>query len=401
MSEIPISAIHFFSQLVYLDTVPAMTTDKIVTVEKIAEYYLNHPIGKLYLKNRFGNIPKEYDLWLDMLENEAVKWKDWYVTDILDDNKPRQSGFYGCSYLSADAMRIVSFRGSELLGNRYYENDYFTDFGLAWMLKTPQHARVDDYWARFGLNIEGDFALTGHSLGGNLACYGVIAAPQEIKKRISVCAAFNAPGFNREFIHKNKGNIAESADRIRLIQNQYDLVSSMLENVANPEIIQSGFIPSEIEKPSIGDIFYPHSNFMYKKDADGGFMLSAENEKCSLAKMIHMNTDMLLLLPVKTRKELSEIILAALYAAPLPQNAGRYMLDAAIKYISHHKELLGLNNGEYGELVYSAGLLAELKDIPGLYKAVLPAAAAGTLRMNSAKSLVILFSILAAISRRK
>lgn len=343
---------HFFSQLVYLNTVPAMGVGRRVHVGDLAGYYLNNPVGKQYLSARFNSASREYPLWLDFLERSAAPYRDWLITDILDDNAPDQTGFYSCTYLGPMGERIVAFRGSELLGNRRYQNDYRADLALAYTTVTPQQVMVDKYWRKFGESGSGSLAVTGHSLGGNLAVHGALCAPPAIRRRIASCHAYNAPGFCREYIREHREDIGALGERIALYQNKYDPVSSMLDNVREPVVVRSLFIPSEQEDTGVAELFYPHSNFMYETDESGLLRPEEKNEKCGFCRAAGALADLFQLLPAAIRRDLAELVLKALYSAPSGKNDVRYAVEATLEYISRG-EGIGAAAVLYGaELLY-------------------------------------------------
>jgi len=334
MDALTIPGIHCFSQLVYLDAPPGMSPNETVTVGELAAYYLDNPAGRQRLLARFEKIPREYGEWLRFLREGVAPYSSWKIADIFDDNQPYQSGLYGCCYRSPAGARVVSFRGSELLGNPRHRNDYETNLALAYQSPTPQQAKVDAYWARFGANYTDDapLAVTGHSLGGNLAVYGAIMAPEAIRRRLTACLSFNAPGFPAGFRKKNKPVISELGSRLVLYQNKHDPVSSLLENVVPPVVVASKFQPSREDAPGVADILYPHSNFMFLTGDAGNFILDEAGEKCRFCKMVHLLSDLLMLLPRETREALSHTVLDVLYGsgkAAIPEVLGRFLTQEA------------------------------------------------------------------------
>ncbi|WRS27651.1 Mbeg1-like protein [Oscillospiraceae bacterium MB08-C2-2] len=363
--------LHTLSQLAYLDVVPAMEENGVVTVGSMARYYLRHPLGRAYLAARFGDIPQEFELWKQFLSMDLIPFRDWIVTDILNDNAPRQSGFYGSSFISPGGQRVIAFRGSELLGNPLYRNDYMADVSLAYVVPTPQQAMVDEYWRRFPIGRNEQIYLTGHSLGGNLALHGAIAAPAHLQNRIVSTYAFNAPGFSDEYIEQYKDAIEAVRPRIFLVQNELDIVSSLLHNVKAPLVVESLYIPSEEENPTIGQIMYPHSNFMFKISESGQFVPAVSDKKCRFCRLSHTLTSLLLLLPRTLRKGIAETVLDALYAVPDPKKARRYMLEAATKYVAHQDLFTKATHAGLGAMIYAAQLMEQDATSGQLYHDIL------------------------------
>jgi len=352
------SAIHFCSQMAYLDTVPAMAREGPATVGVLAAYYLKDEVGRVYLRSRFGDIPKEYDYWLDFLEREAEQYRDWQVVDVMNDNTAAQTGFYGCTFLGPDGQRVVAFRGSEMLGNRKYRNDYETDLALSYMDPTPQQRKVEDYWSRYGRVDYNGLAVTGHSLGGNLAAYGVVRAPAHIRKSIQCCLAFNAPGFSREFVEKNAESLQALEGKLVLYQNKYDPVSSLLTNPVDPVIVASVFLPEEQETLGLQELFYPHSNFVYQTDSQGELVLEPDGKKSRFCELAHHLSELFMRLPRFVRKDISRVILETLYSTPADEKRGRYVLEALTGYIAHN-ELFGESDHLDGAAVAFAARMLE------------------------------------------
>lgn len=346
------ATVHFFSQFVYLN--PPPDGRDAITVGDTAYFYRRTELGQRLLEKRFGGIPEEYALWKEYLDSMPEELRDWRLTDILDDNAPSRSGFYGCAFLSPGGERVVAFRGSEMLGNPRYKNDYITDFALILCEKTPQQAMVDLYWSKYA-DTPGELWVTGHSLGGNLAAYGAMAAPAALRARIKGALCFNAPGFCREFIEGYQAALDDLGGRLTLYQNRYDIVSSLLDNAVPPVIVASRFDPSRAEEPTIGDVMYPHSNFMFQTDDGGEPLPEPTGRKSPLCGLAHSFSDMVLELPLAVRRELTVLTLDALYEAPDPKSGKRDALAAAGRYLG--KQLSGNSRRSPAAVTYAARML--------------------------------------------
>lgn len=329
------AAVHYFSQFVYLNLPPGTSPDSAPTVGDIAYYYTKTEQGRAILNRRFQGIAKELALWQTMLEETPHGLAGWQVADILNDNAPSRSGFYGCAFLSPSGERVVAFRGSEMLGNPRYRNDWETDFALIYCEKTAQHRLVDDYWSRYG-GRKGTFWLTGHSLGANLAIYGAFSAPGPVRERLAGCLAFNGPGFCPEFTQRYKPALAELGDRLVLYQNKDDIVSSLLENPVQPLIAATAFDPAQLEHPTVSDYLYPHSNFMYRWDEAGEILPEPTGKKSAFCEAVHTLSEMLLLLPLKNREELVTMALDLLYGTADPAAGKKDTVTAIASYLARN-----------------------------------------------------------------
>ncbi len=330
------AGIHILSQLVYLDP-PARFG--VPTVGAMADYYTDDPAGQEALRLRFENIPAELAAWRAMLSSLPAELRALRVADILDDNAREGTGFYGCAFVSPDEReRIVSFRGSELLGNPRFKNDYVTDFSLIFCDKTPQHRVVDLYWSKYADSSPkgGRVWVTGHSLGGNLAAYAAMAAPPQIREKLAGALCFNAPGFCHAFLHRYRASLQELGKLLISYQNRYDLVSSILDDPVPPFIAASAYDPHKQKNAPVTEIFYPHSNFVYAWDEKGELVPERGREKSALCRSVRLLTLLISRLPLPVREELTHDLLAAIYAGDGKASATERVLAAATNCLSRH-----------------------------------------------------------------
>lgn len=317
------AVLHKFSQLVYLDSSPAMGTGDALTVGALADYYLESPTGVRRLKRRFGGIEKEYGAWLDFLETGIEDVRGFRIRNVLDDNEPEQSGFYGCGYLSPEGELVTAFRGSEMLGNESYKNDYRMDFSLAWDDHPVQHGMVDQYLERFEDFARRPFYITGHSLGGNLAAYGGVRSADN--PRFRGCCTFNGPGFGARLVKESRDAVRELGDRLRLYQNRYDLVSSLLLDLGEPMILASTVEPPK-QGATVGELFYPHSNFVFAPEGEG-FLRDPTGEKSPVCKWVRRLSELFLKLPAFLRREIGEVTLNVIYSVQPPKKQVEFLLE--------------------------------------------------------------------------
>lgn len=356
--------VNKFSQLVYLDLPAAVKGQGPPTVGGLADYYAYDVVGEAHIKARFGGIPEEYEHWRQFLTGGLESVRGFRIRNILDDNRPDGSGFYGCSYLSPQGELVAAFRGSEMLGNRRYQNDYETDFALAYAEQTPQQKLADDYLRAFDDFRTRPYILTGHSLGGNLALSGAARAPEP--GLVAACYAFNAPGFGGEFLSANRKGIEAVKPRLFLMQNRHDLVSSLLQNIAEPVILESLFCPRDREQPGVADILYPHSNFLFQTEGES-FVRAVENRKDPLCQAVHALTRLLLLLPVFVRKAMADSIIKVIYSAQPPKKQLAFLLEQVTKNMVESGVEAGENLVLCGGL-YLAKQMCGSKDAATLYR---------------------------------
>jgi hypothetical protein len=309
-----------------------MEKDGALSIGSLLDFYLESPAGQAFLKARFGLIRQEYGHWIGFLSEEAQKYRDFRITGVLDDNAPGASGFYGATYRSPEGFCVTAFRGSEIFGIARHENDYRNDFALSYQAPTAQQRMVDVYLKKFPP--ADSFWLTGHSLGGNLALYAAIAMPGYLWGSCKGCFALNAPGFCGEFLDKYRGAVAARSERIHPLQNEHDIVSSLLRNAVEPEIVASACDPSAGE--GFFSILYPHSNFQFAKEEDGSFKILVGGEKSGLCRMANYLTELVLALPIFLRRELAENLLDAVYGEGFSERQMRSALLSLEKTLARH-----------------------------------------------------------------
>lgn len=307
-----------------------------VLVSDLADYYLSNPKGIARLNSRFQNIPKELALWQPFLAKCKDAYANWKIQNILDNNSQTQSGFYACTYTSNTGHQVIAFRGSEMLGDPMHKNDYINDFSLSYTEKTSQQAMVDVYFHQFDNTWGNAIYMTGHSLGGNLASYAAITAPPTVQKNLILCTTFNAPGYLDLFVRHNQVAIHAIKNKLLAFQNEFDIVSSLLTCPVSPIIIASLFDP--IKSPlSTLDIFYSHSNFMFKTDTEGNFILSPNGKKSRLCAIMHALSMRFMRLPVSTKKHVADLLLRILYAPilhPADQSTPSFQ-QSSIRALGH------------------------------------------------------------------
>lgn len=116
-----------------------------------------------------------------------------FYNNIIDLERGTQ--FSAITYFLDSGITVVTFRGTDETMVGWQE-----DFAM--MLKKPivgQTLSVE-YLTRMSEILPGDFYVTGHSKGGNLAMYSVMESPKEIQDRVTWVYSFDGPGFRPELI---------------------------------------------------------------------------------------------------------------------------------------------------------------------------------------------------------
>lgn len=127
-------------------------------------------------------------------ENQMSNWR---ISVVHDTNA--KNGFYACIIETSPGQAAVAFRGSE-------SNDFYdwvgSDFGLLNSVCTIEQRETDRFLSKYSEKISNydSVAMTGHSLGGNLAEYATLVSRNHGIRNVEQCISFDGPGFSNEFL---------------------------------------------------------------------------------------------------------------------------------------------------------------------------------------------------------
>jgi hypothetical protein len=165
--------------------------------------------------------------------------KNWKIIATHDTNA--KNGFYGCVIDTGNGNAIVGLRGSEAMdemGNLV--NDWVkADLGLLPSTLTEQQAEMERFLKDISesgyIKNYGNLAITGHSLGGNLAEHGMIMADKYgLDRLLSQCVSFDGPGFSQEYIMEHYTRINEIAGQMKHFQ--WSLVGNLLQMLPGVDV---------------------------------------------------------------------------------------------------------------------------------------------------------------------
>lgn len=175
----------------------------------------------VYVKDLMSDPAKLYSLEKIGFTKEQIENSGWQIVDTYDTNA--KNGFACCTIQTSDGHAVIAYRGSEGfetdLGNGI--NDWVrADLGLVNSVQTSQHAEVERFLdSRKGLLSQYSLAMTGHSLGGNLAEYGtIVSGKYGLDGNVEQCLSMDGPGFSDEFASKYANEIARMSDRMEHLQ---------------------------------------------------------------------------------------------------------------------------------------------------------------------------------------
>ena len=182
------------------------------TVEQLIEKYEND--SKLHGGAKMDN--KECLEVLYAMRNDEKLMKLKAVDSIKTDIQAV------CYVNSEDKEANIVVRGSGGDNEAWQENT-----NLAYEYETRLQKEFGNVYKKWNEEYGGIDYVTGHSLGGNLAQFGVIKYGDDKVK----CTAYDSPGFSQAFIEGHADGIVNRKDQIKMIAASTDYV-----NVLNKQI---------------------------------------------------------------------------------------------------------------------------------------------------------------------
>ena len=152
-----------------------------------------------------------------------------YVNDIDPDV---QKQFAAMIFKIKPDRYVLTFRGTDdsIIG-------WKEDFHMTYMDQVPAQKTAVNYLRKAMDALPGQFILTGHSKGGNLASYAASQIEPEYQERIQSIYSYDAPGLNHSVI-TSKGYQTIS-DKIKRYIPQGSIVGMMLETPKQAQIVKS------------------------------------------------------------------------------------------------------------------------------------------------------------------
>ena len=208
------------------------TDQQMAAFSKIAYFELNDTFqanGPVYLKDVLTTHQKEELALVGLEESDYSSWK---LVDVYDTNN--KNGFACCTIETSPGQAAVAYRGSEGFDTNYGNvvNDWVNaDLGLLNSVQTEQQAEVAKFLSsRKNMLNQYDLAMTGHSLGGNLAEYGtLISGRYGLDDNVQQCLSLDGPGFSNEFIITHAAEIAHMNGKMEHVQ--WSVVGNLLNGL--------------------------------------------------------------------------------------------------------------------------------------------------------------------------
>ena len=152
-----------------------------------------------------------------------------YVNDIDPDV---QKQFAAMIFKIKPETYVLTFRGTDdsIIG-------WKEDFHMTYMDQVPAQKTAVNYLRKAMDALPGQFILTGHSKGGNLASYAASQIEPEYQERIQSIYSYDAPGLNHSVITSQ--GYQTISEKIKRYIPQGSIVGMMLETPKQAQIVKS------------------------------------------------------------------------------------------------------------------------------------------------------------------
>ena len=208
-----------FDQIVSNQISPDCTCRLFEAAEKLPQ-----DLSMLVTKNR-----------LKLLEKVAssTRFKNIKLMGYVNDIDPDvQKQFAAMIFKIKPDSYVLTFRGTDdsIIG-------WKEDFHMTYMDQVPAQKTAVNYLRKAMDALPGQFILTGHSKGGNLASYAASQIEPEYQERIQIIYSYDAPGLNHSVITSQ--GYQTISDKIKRYIPQGSIVGMMLETPKQAQIVKS------------------------------------------------------------------------------------------------------------------------------------------------------------------
>lgn len=208
-----------FDQIVSEQMSPDCTCRLFEAAEKVPQ-----DLSMLVTKNR-----------LKLLEKVAssTRFKNIKLIGYVNDIDPDvQKQFAAMIFKIKPDSYVLTFRGTDdsIIG-------WKEDFHMTYMDQVPAQKTAVNYLRKAMDALPGQFILTGHSKGGNLASYAASQIEPEYQERIQSIYSYDAPGLNHSVITSQ--GYQTISDKIKRYIPQGSIVGMMLETPKQAQIVKS------------------------------------------------------------------------------------------------------------------------------------------------------------------
>lgn len=219
------------SSLSYVDfagVVPGIGGGRITVEEAAIRFFEMHSEAELENDKSFINFGP---VLLKALA-ASDRFKDAYLLNFIDDTDiSRGIQFAAVEIDTSDGIPFISFRGTDdtIIG-------WKEDFNLSFMT-VPAETEAADYLKKVMAARTDKYRIGGHSKGGHLAIYAVMAAPDDLSDRALDIFSFDGPGFNHEVMESE--HFMTIQPKITKVIPESSIVGRLLCNTTDPIVVKS------------------------------------------------------------------------------------------------------------------------------------------------------------------
>ena len=303
MNEINDVILSELSQISYID-VPNKLKDKFnqykeyinlgievqpITLQEFSQAALLELDNYFKINEDTGEYSQGDKYAISLLEKySSEEYSSVKIIDYKNDNG--KSGYVGYALEFDDNTVVIASRVSETPdselnkiktnGEKISWKDWIDNLLISSNFQTEQQAVAKVFVEDIGKNYSNIY-LTGHSKGGNNALYCTVATSTAIRDKIKGTVTFNAPGFSDRFMELNEPKIREMVNKgiIKEIQNENDIVSSIMNNLSNPVIIKS--------KDVFGKVFFDDHSIWTLASNNNSFQINTNGKKSDVAIFVY------------------------------------------------------------------------------------------------------------------
>ena len=229
-----------------LNEVDAMVFSWLTYYRLPKEMYKKNSFEKIYLKD-FYNAKYFNNLLFDVFDKEKSKQLLSYVAAsprfrdvemfyyIEKTSRKVEKQFSAMTFKITKNDYVIAYRGTDHTFVGWKE-----DLNMSFLKNVPSQIEAKKYLKKIMLRFKGNFYISGHSKGGNLAVYAACFTENEKNRSIKCIYNFDGPNLNKELSVgiKQKG-IYKS---IKKLVPQSSVVGMCFDNTSNYEIIRSNAI---------------------------------------------------------------------------------------------------------------------------------------------------------------
>jgi len=208
-----------FDQIVSDQMSPDCTCRLFEAAEKVPQ-----DLSMLVTKNRLKLLEKV---------TSSTRFKNIKLMGYVNDIDPDvQKQFAAMIFKIKPDSYVLTFRGTDdsIIG-------WKEDFHMTYMDQVPAQKTAVNYLRKAMDALPGQFILTGHSKGGNLASYAASQIEPEYQERIQSIYSYDAPGLNHSVITSQ--GYQTISDKIKRYIPQGSIVGMMLETPKQAQIVKS------------------------------------------------------------------------------------------------------------------------------------------------------------------